>query len=106
MTPAAITAAFNLPVHDAEYERLQAELEEVRRTLLDHPSVLSPLSSFSRSPSAVRAQLDAEIGALAGAVQATETRREAEEASLRRKVESLAEVRVHHSFTLVLRLID
>lgn len=39
MTPAAITASFNLPLYDAEYARLQAELQEVR---------LSPLLEISR----------------------------------------------------------
>lgn len=40
MTPAAITASFNLPLYDAEYARLQAELQEVRFLLFLRSLVL------------------------------------------------------------------
>jgi hypothetical protein len=45
MAPAAITAAFNLPVHDAEHDRLQAELNEVRHVSL----TIQPCALFSGS---------------------------------------------------------
>lgn len=88
--PAAITASFNLALHDAEHARLQAELAEVRPT---SPTSRNPRQNPDQTSASPCPQLDADISTLVGEVQATELRRSAEEASLRVTVESLAEVR-------------
>jgi hypothetical protein len=91
LSPAALTAAHNLPLHDAEWNRLQKELIEVLAALMLSPS---RLGGRADPPFSLNSQLDSDISTMYASLKETEEERARELSVYRSMMEQIDQVRL------------